>query len=440
MENNPWHMDLARGILGNAWNDAPEPMGPQDFVQQLEDPQPSTSRHQQHGGGAAWLPPTPAARPAHRPPHRPSLRAGQSQHQQLQQDPQTPSLPPMEAEYESWLKAQGITGQTVDSMRRHGICSRRVLAGLQPEDPADMGISNLGQRRLLQLLARECSSHQSQGGPGVGAQPAPTINQPQSQAQGQVTPPPAPRGTQAAGQVSDPLACLSDQLAALFNNPTSMAGPAATQGLPHQTGERVDLNALIYLLPNQRPKYKDIVDYVEESEPVEEIVGQAEGTQVIVRSGARRIKLEQVSPMQWSAANLRIMIDLLREGQLQPHSILDYVAYTIKVSSLATPYTWPSVLQWDRAYRRLQQQMGYRWGSDSPHLASLYLVARQPLPGKKGKGGQVAHGGRSVKPICRGFNKGNCTYKEDCQFRHVCSVPQCGRPHPATQHEVPKNP
>ena len=134
---------------------------------------------------------------------------------------------------------------------------------------------------------------------------------------------------------------------------------------------RLDLNPLIYLLPNQRPKYKDIVDYVqEESDPVEEIVGQAEGAQVIVRSGAKR-EQEQVSPMQWSTANLRILIDLLREGQLQPQSILDYLAYTIKVSSLATLYTWPSVLQWDRAYHRLQQQMGFQWGSDSSHLVSL---------------------------------------------------------------------
>ena len=111
-----------------------------------------------------------------------------------------------------------------------------------------------------------------------------------------------------------------------------MAGPAAPHGLSQQAGERLDLNPLIYLLPNQRPKYKDIVDYVqEESDPVEEIEGQAEGAQVIVRSGAKRVKLEQVSPMQWSAANLRILIDLLHEGQLQPQNILDYLAYTTKV-------------------------------------------------------------------------------------------------------------
>ena len=156
-------------------------------------------------------------------------------------------------------------------MRRHGISSHRVLAGLQREDPADMGINSLGQCRLLQLLARECAEDitntlsLSQGGPGPSTQPASTVHQPQSQDRG--TPPPAPRGTQAAGQPGDPLACLSDQLAAVFHNPTSMAGPAAPQGLSQQAGERLDLNPLIYLLPNQRPKYKDIVDYVFGSSP-----------------------------------------------------------------------------------------------------------------------------------------------------------------------------
>ena len=158
--------------------------------------------------------------------------SGQSQQQQPQQDPQRLGQP-MEAKYESWLKAQGITGQTLDSMRRHGISSRRVLAGLQPEDPADMGINSLGQHRLLQLLARECAEdttntfHLSQGGPGPSTQPASSIHQPQSGDQG--TPPTSLQGY--AGQPGDPLARLSDQLAALFHNPTSMAGPAAPQGL-----------------------------------------------------------------------------------------------------------------------------------------------------------------------------------------------------------------
>ena len=79
-------------------------------------------------------------------------------------------------------------------------------------------------------------------------------------------------------------------------------------------------------------------------------------------------------------------MDLLCDGELQPSVILGYLAYTVKVSSLATPYVWTSVLQWDRAYRRLQQQMGFHRGSDSPHLSSLFLhPRRQPVPAVKTK-------------------------------------------------------
>ena len=42
----------------------------------------------------------------------------------------------------------------------------------------------------------------------------------------------------------------------------------------------------------------------------------------------------------------------------------------------------------DRAYRRLQQQMGFHRGSDSPHLSSLFLhPRRQPVPAVKTKAG-----------------------------------------------------
>ena len=132
----------------------------------------------------------------------------------------------------------------------------------------------------------------------------------------------------------DPLAALGDQLASLFTNiatPTPLVQLPQTQLPPGSlSGERVDLNLLHYLLPNQRAKFKDICDYVQEGiDQQEEVVGRGEGTEFVVRTSIRKVKLEQVSPMHWSAANIRILMDLLHKGELQPKGILDYLAYTV---------------------------------------------------------------------------------------------------------------
>ena len=382
----------------------------------------------------------------------------------------------MDADLEQYLKNRGVCSSTMDALTKHGFTNWSLLQAMESGDPQDMEITTLAQRRILLKIAAEGplpapspasiapatpawmqkGAAQGQGAiPGQGTASREPLAGAHAASQGgqaetQHTAPyhtNSPQGGCPGNHNLDPLAALGDQLAGLFTNiatPTPLVQLPQTQLPPGSSpGERVDLNPLNYLLPNQRAKFKDICDYVQESiDQQEEVVGRGEGTEFVVRTSIKKVKVEQVSPMQWSAANIRILMDLLREGELQPRGILDYLAYTIKVSSLATPYVWTSVLQWDRAYRRLQQQMGFRWGSDSPHLSSLYLLPRQPVASKKAKaqlaGASAAK--NNVKPICHQYNKGECQYKEKCNFRHVCMIPGCEQPHPATQHATAKNP
>ena len=55
-------------------------------------------------------------------------------------------------------------------------------------------------------------------------------------------------------------------------------------------------------------------------------------------SGPRKPKLDTVTPMQWSATNIKILMELLREGKLSQQVMFDYLAYTVKVSELAEGY------------------------------------------------------------------------------------------------------
>ena len=57
----------------------------------------------------------------------------------------------------------------------------------------------------------------------------------------------------------------------------------------------------------------------------------------------------------------------------------DFDQWAEKAELTRKTYLWVSVnMRFDRAYRQLQAQHGFRCGSDSPHLDALHLRARQP--------------------------------------------------------------
>ncbi len=69
------------------------------------------------------------------------------------------------------------------------------------------------------------------------------------------------------------------------------------------------LDPLSFLLPQQRRKRLDIVDFVQRGLLEEEVtLSTGGGAEEVFKSGPRKPKLETVSPMQWSAANIRIIL------------------------------------------------------------------------------------------------------------------------------------
>ena len=180
----------------------------------------------------------------------------------------------------------------------------------------------------------------------------------------------------------------------------------------------------------------------------EEVLGESQGGQIIFKTGPRKVKLEMVTPMQWSAANMRVLIELLRTGELKEGSIYDYISYTVKVSELADTYVWVSVMRFDRAYRQLQAQHGFRWGSDSPHLDALHLRARQPgqqfpansrvtQPPKTASNNQGSRPSLNVDQTCRLFQRNACPWADKGKFQHICAAPGCGQDHPLAMHGKP---
>jgi hypothetical protein len=247
---------------------------------------------------------------------------------------------------------------------------------------------------------------------------------------------------------------INKQLSALFasiQTPGRSGKDDEGESKLFASNERVDLNPLSYLLPKQKTKYLDITEFVRamgQELTQEDVLGESQGGQIVFKTGRKKVHLEQVSPMQWTAASLRIMVEILRTGQLKDHSILDYISYMVKVSELADTYTWVSILHYDRAYIIMQAQNGFRWSSDSPHLDALHLRSRshqvsgfnikgRPNAYPKQHPGSGAPRTKANSPqnqVCRLFQRNACPFGINCRFHHVCSAPNCGQNHPLASH------
>lgn len=191
--------------------------------------------------------------------------------------------------------------------------------------------------------------------------------------------------------------------------------------------------------------YLDICDFVQSSVEEEIVLGGQGDQQIVVKSGPKKPKLENVTLSQWSVANLAILYQLVRENKLKGPSLFDYLSYTTKVYQLVQRYSLISVLLYDREYRKLQAALKFRWGTDVQHLSSIHLQARdkpaaqgnqqkkQTVPNKLGKSSKT-----KSDIVCRNFkSQKGCSF-QDCKFKHTCIIPGCKEAHSAVNHYTGK--
>lgn len=193
--------------------------------------------------------------------------------------------------------------------------------------------------------------------------------------------------------------------------------------------------------------YYDICDFVQSPIEEEVVLGGQGDQQIIVKSGPKKPRLENLTLSQWSVANLAILYRLVNENKLQGSSLMDYLSYSTKVYQLVQRYSLVSVLLFDREYRRLQSSMKFRWGTDVQHLSNIHLLPRdkpavQGSQAKKNLPATKPNKTGKSKPemvICRNFNsQKGCSFTE-CKFRHACILPGCNKLHSALNHITEKN-
>jgi hypothetical protein len=143
----------------------------------------------------------------------------------------------------------------------------------------------------------------------------------------------------------------------------------------------------------------------------------------------------------------------MADGKIQNASVIDYLSYTTKIYQLCQRFEQSSVWFYDREYRHLQAQHGFRWGTDVPHIHQVHLIPKPYNRGtnsrsqdKKSSANSTGSGLKSRYPvaepvtangqtICKLYNsRSGCDFS-DCHYRHVCSVPRCGAAHIIFEHQ-----
>ena len=333
------------------------------------------------------------------------------------------SVPPQPAatEFSRWLTSKGVTATNIAVLTTSGFNDIRTLQHITEDDCTTLNIGPLGQRRLVLALTDE-EDYQSGG----------------------------PRNTRD----------LTASLGQLFRNVPTADQPSsstsrAVERPARATGESRSTLATMFLLPQKKAQYLDIVDFVEKnyfktvSEDVETCLSASDDIRVLLKTGTK-VKLENVTPMQWTGASLRILAELVNRGSIVQDDMFCYLAYMAKICQLTEGHTWQSVLMYDRAYRQLQAQHQFEWGSDYPHLSTVHLLPRNVPSGNASKSADnkqkkaqksdksaFSRQGASSE-VCKLFNHhGECPYNDKCRYRHVCS--ECGKPHPFLQHPSPSD-
>ena len=187
-------------------------------------------------------------------------------------------------------------------------------------------------------------------------------------------------------------------------------------------------------------KFLDIADFVNLVPPLleEQVLSEGNGTELVMRSAARKPKLQNISIEDWCLANTRIMDEMYSSGRLNNHSIRDYMAHTMKICELFRVYDRVSVLQYDREYRYKQACTNFRWSTDIQHLLNVHLLRKPVLQSvltRQARQRVPFTPATESNEVCRLYSSGRgCRFGTQCKFAHICSEPGCKLPHPRINH------
>ena len=183
-------------------------------------------------------------------------------------------------------------------------------------------------------------------------------------------------------------------------------------------------------------KCRSVPDYVSSLARGDQPTTITLGGMDFISTSQKKVPHEKLTIAQYMEGALRMTRDLIIEDGANLDNIMDYISHVIQVALFAQSFTWSSVLNYDRVYRREQASLGFKWGTPSSFLMASHLQkpsqGAQPESNKKKVTAPNAKDPKSDKTVCLRFNGTNGCSLTTCNFAHVCRV--CFQDHPEVQH------
>lgn len=360
-----------------------------------------------------------------------------------------------------WAEAMKISEATANAVIALGFDSMEALSLISAEDIAKSKIPIGQQKHLLKSVKQAFLSSEAAGSTPVGD------NEVMAEDGATARAPPQIQDGGAQGNAGPSFQTGTDSyvnevLHQLHHQQRGQPTPTTLQG----TGQSPLLSNFSWQDPQvclkslgqqQNVQYYDIVDFANLSGSLysnveDRVLSNAEGGQLVFKTGPAKSKLESLNISQWSLASNAILYRLLEDRKLAIENVLDYVSYVSNIYQLFLTHDVTSVFFFDREYRKLQSVHQFRWGTNVPHIQQVFLKPKGSVhvPNKfKGTGfsgksnfqsRNYATQSASGKEICKKFNSRlGCSFI-GCKFDHVCNIPGCSQKHSASGHAtVPKN-
>lgn len=249
-----------------------------------------------------------------------------------------------------------------------------------------------------------------------------------------------PRATLEAGQSLSAMQVLD----LLRNNPAVAATftPTASKTTPDrdQPGEAF-LDPFQFGRGRFLGKCRSVPDYVSSLAKGEQPTTLTLGGVEFQTTANKKVAHDKLTMAQYMEGALRITRDMIAEDGANLDQVMDYINFLIQVAIFSQSFAWPSVLSYDKVYRKEQATLGFRWGTSSSFLMASHLQKPMQQPGHSTtarKPVTQVKDPRSGKTVCFKFNGYNGCNLKNCHFAHVCR--SCFEDHPEVQHKTPPAP
>lgn len=170
------------------------------------------------------------------------------------------------------------------------------------------------------------------------------------------------------------------------------------------------------LLPRSRSKIR----YDERMQVVHD-----EGNTYFVPAGERDLK-EILGYKTWETA-FKVFMGLF--NQHWPERMQELLQYSYVIQTASNNHPWESVYNYDIAFREIMtEQPNTHWGVISQQTWTLEFgenSVRHGVPQAAATQPQQGKGKKVGSNPCWRFNKGKCTFGENCEYDHRCS--HCGK-------------